>query len=44
MTLYLILVLIALGLAVGSAAGKVPLWTAVFVLCIALLLRALPVG
>jgi hypothetical protein len=43
MTIYLVLVLIALGLSVGSATGKVPLWPAVFVLCVALLLRALPV-
>ncbi len=38
MTPYLLLVLIALGLSVAASTGKFPLWPAVFVLCLALLI------
>lgn len=40
--LILLLLLIALGLTIGSAAGKVPLWTAVFVVVLVLLLGQWP--
>lgn len=38
-SLAVLLVLIALVLTVAAAAGKAPLWTAVFVLCVYLLLQ-----
>ena len=40
MSLFTILVLIALFLSVGSSTNKIPLWPAVFVLCVALLIEA----
>jgi len=39
MNLFLVLILIALLLTVASAAGKAPLWTAVFVLLVAILVK-----
>lgn len=39
MSLFLILLIIALILAVASAAGKSPLWAALFVLIVALLVK-----
>lgn len=36
-SIFILLVLIAMGLSLASAFGKVPTWTAVFVLCVALL-------
>ncbi len=39
-SLYLLLLVIALGLSIAAATNKVPLWAAVFVLCVALLLSA----
>ncbi len=44
LNVFLILILIAIGLAVASIAGKVPLWASVFVLCLIELLRVLPLG
>jgi hypothetical protein len=40
MTIFLLLVLISLGLTVASAVGKAPLWTAMFVMLVALLIQA----
>jgi len=34
-----LLAVIALGLAVGAAVGKVPIWVSVFLLCIIVLLQ-----
>ena len=42
LTVFIILVLIAIALTAVSAAGKCPLWPAVFVLCVIELLRVLP--
>jgi hypothetical protein len=43
-TVFFVLVLIAIGCAVASAIGKAPLWISVFVLCLIELLRVLPLG
>jgi hypothetical protein len=42
LTIVAVLVLIALGLAVASSSGRVPLWPAVFVLCLVELLQLWP--
>lgn len=42
MTLSLVLVLAAAVLTLGAATNKLPLWPAVFVLCVARLLEVLP--
>ncbi len=44
LTVFVILILIAIGLTVASISGKPPLWAAVFVLCLIELLRVLPLG
>ena len=41
-TLFVIMVFLAGALSVASATGRVPLWPAVFVLCVALLVQAWP--
>lgn len=41
-TVFLVLVVIALALTAGAAAGRVPIWAPVFVLCVIEALRALP--
>lgn len=44
LTVLLLLVLAAFVLTLASAAGKTPLWPAVFVLCVVALLERLPLG
>ena len=44
LTVLVVLALAAFILAVAAAAGKVPLWVSVIVLCLIELLRALPLG
>jgi uncharacterized membrane protein len=44
LTVFVVLVLLALGLVVAAAVKKAPLWMAVLVLVILELLRTLPIG
>jgi hypothetical protein len=43
MTISLLLLLVAFGLTVASAIGRAPLWAAVFVVVVTLLLQHLPI-
>lgn len=44
LTVFVILVVTAFIVTLVSAAGKVPLWVAVVILCVIELLRVLPLG
>ena len=44
LTVFLVLILTAFILTVVAAAGRVPLWAAVVLLCVIELLRVLPLG
>jgi len=44
LTVFVILVIAAFIVTIASAAGKVPLWIAVILLCLIELLRVLPLG
>ena len=44
LTVFVVLAIVALILAVTSATGHTPLWAAVIVLCVLELVRALPLG
>jgi hypothetical protein len=44
LTVALLLALLALGFALASAAGRAPIWIAVVLLALWVLLRSLPVG
>ena len=44
LTVFVVLVVLAIILTVLSAMGKCPLWASVFVLCLIELLRTLPLG
>ena len=44
LTVILLLVLVAFALTVVAATGRVPLWAAVFVLCVVALVQILPLG
>lgn len=44
LTVFIVLALVALALAIAAAMNHAPLWAAVVILCVMELLRALPLG